>query len=317
MGEAKLNGETKSLVETRAAQSALLNQGVDLLTTDGILQAEKASTSDDDADKGEWSPFFAMQGGKYRYKTGSHVDSRGFAAMLGVAREIKKDGGKLIYGLAGEYGKGNYDSYYENMHGEGDSNYAGATIFVRQKNSRGMYYEGSFRVGRTKADYSSRNFTGYEGTAIGYDTNSNYRGIHLGFGKAFSLSEGNELDVSLKYFYNRTGSDSARVSTGETYNFSSVNSSRLRLGARLTHTFHEESKGYFGAYYEREFKGDARASVAGYSTAVPSLKGNRGIFEIGWLHQPKNSNFTLNLGVTAFCGNQRGVSGNVGLMWKF
>ena len=42
-----------------------------------------------------------------------------------------------------------------------------------------------------------------------------------------------------------------------------------------------------------------------------------GIFEIGWLHQPKNSNLTLNLGVTAACGNQRGIAGNLGLMWKF
>jgi hypothetical protein len=47
------------------------------------------------------------------------------------------------------------------------------------------------------------------------------------------------------------------------------------------------------------------------------LKGNRGIFEIGWLHQPKNSNFTLNLGATAACGTQRGIAGNLGLMWKF
>jgi hypothetical protein len=46
------------------------------------------------------------------------------------------------------------------------------------------------------------------------------------------------------------------------------------------------------------------------------LKGNRGIFEIGWLHQPKNSNFTLNLGATAACGPQRGIAGNLGLMWK-
>ena len=131
------------------------------------------------------------------------------------------------------------------------------------------------------------------------------------------MTEKNDLDVSLRYFYSRTGNDSARVTTGETYNFSNVNSHRLRIGARLTHAFNENSKGYFGAYYEHEFKGDARASVAGYSTLTPSLKGNRGIFEIGWLHQPKNSNLTLKLGATAFCGNQRGVSGNLGLMWTF
>lgn len=317
LGEAKPTGETKSLVETRAAQSAFLNRGADLLVTEGLFQAEKASGSKGDAAKGEWSPFFAVQGGKYRHQTGSHVDSRGVSAILGLAREVENGRGKLLYGLAGEYGKGSYDSYFGNMRGEGDSDYAGATIFARRKDAGGMYCEGSFRVGRTKADYSSRDFTGYEGTAIGYDTGSNYFGAHLGLGRAIGLAGNNELDVSLRYFYSRTGSDSARLSTGETYRFSAVNSHRLRLGARLTHTFHEESKGYLGAYYEREFDGDAKAAVAGYSTATPSLKGNRGIFEIGWLHQPKNSNFTLNLGVVAACGNQRGVGGNLGLMWKF
>ena len=314
LGKAQVSNETKSLVETRAAQSAFLNRGADLLAADGLIQAEKACESDGN---GKWSPFFAMQGGKYRYQTGSHVDSRGFGAILGVAGEIENGNGKLIYGLAGEYGKGSYDSYYGNMHGEGDNDYVGATIFARRKNANGMYYEGSFRAGRTKADYRSRNFTGYEGTAIDYDTRSNYLGAHLGLGKAVKLTGDNELDISLRYFYGHTGSDSARLSTGETYRFSAVNSHRLRFGARLTHTFHEGNKGYIGAYYEREFDGDAKATVAGYGTAVPSLKGNRGIFEIGWLHQPKNNNFTLNLGVVAACGNQKGVAGNVGLMWKF
>ena len=317
LGEAQLNSETKSPVETRAAQAAFLNRGADLLATDGLLQAETASKAEDNAAGGAWSPFFAMQGGKYRYQTGSHVDSRGFGAILGIARESENSGGKWIYGLAGEYGKGSYDSYYGHMHGEGDSDYAGAALFARRKNNGGMYYEGSLRAGRTKADYRSRDFTGYEGTAVGYDTGSNYWGAHLGLGKALRLAGDNELDVSLRYFYSRTGGDSARLSTGETYRFSAVNSHRLRLGARLTHAFHAESKGYLGAYYEREFAGDAKAAVAGYSTAAPSLKGNRGIFEIGWLHQPKKSNFTLNLGVAAFCGNQRGVAGNVGLRWKF
>ena len=106
-GEAQLNSETKSLVETRAAQSALLNQGADLLAADGLLQAERAS---------------------------------------------------------------------------------GAAIFARRKDTGGMYYEDSLRAGRTKADYSSRDFTGYEGTTIGYDTDSNYLGAHLGLGKAVNLA---------------------------------------------------------------------------------------------------------------------------------
>ncbi|MBR2215698.1 MAG: autotransporter domain-containing protein [Selenomonadaceae bacterium] len=317
LGEAAVTGETKSPVETRAAQAAFLNRGADLLAAEGLQQAETASRSGNKAAKGEWSPFFAAQGGKYRYQTGSHVDSRNFSAVLGFAKENELRNGTLLYGLAGEYGKGSYDSYYENMHGEGDSDYAGVAAFVRRTDSGGMYYEGSLRAGRTKADYSSRNFTGYEGINIGYDTDSSYWGAHLGLGKAIQMNGRNELNVSLRYFYSRTGSDSVRLSTGETYNFSAVSSHRLRLGARLTHAFNEQSKGYVGAYYEHEFDGEAKATVVGYSTAAPSLKGGSGIFEIGWRHQPKNSSFTLGLGATFACGKQRGGAGQVSLLWKF
>ncbi len=317
LGEAQVNDETKSPVETRAAQTALLNRGTDLLVADGFLQAEKAVQTNDDTAKGEWSPFFAVQGGKYRYRTGSHVDSRGVNAVLGVARAIGCGNGELVYGLAGEYGKGNYDSYYAKMHGEGDSDYVGASIFARRKHNEGMYFEGSLRIGRTRADYASRNFTGYEGKAIGYDTDSNYWGAHVGAGKSFSLAGNNELDVAVRYFYSHTGSDSARMTTGEVYDFSTVNSHRLRFGAKLTHAFDAESKGYLGAYYERELNGDAKAAVAGYGTATPSLKGNSGIFEIGWLHRPKNNNFTLKLGAVAACGKQRGIAGQMGVTWQF
>ena len=317
VGEASATSESKSPVETRAAQAAFLNRGADLLISDGMLQAETAARPENKASKGQWSPFFAMQAGKFRYQTGSHVNSRGFNALLGMAREVKNSGGKLNYGLAVEYGKGSYDSHYDNMRGDGDNNYTGATIFARQKNNAGTYYEGSLRLGRTKADYVSRDFTGYSGESIGYDTASNYFGAHLGLGKIIKLKGKNELDVSFRYFYTRTGGDSARLTTGETYDFSAVNSHRLRLGGKLLHAFTGESKGYFGAYYERELSGDAKASVAGYATPTPSIKGGSGIFEIGLLHQPKNSNFTLNLGATLACGKQRGAMGKLGFMWKF
>ena len=315
MGDAQLTAETKSFVETRTAQASFLNRGADLLTAEVFLQAEKATESENEKISGEWLPFFAMQGGKYRYKTGSHVDSRGFGGILGIARKNENLSGNLLYGLAVEYGKGNYDSYCNNIHGEGDSDYTGAVIFLRHKNNAGMYYEGSIRGGKTKADYTSENFTGYE--SVSYNTDGKYFGAHLGIGKNINLAEKNDLNLSLKYFYSQTGKDSARLSTGETYDFSAVKSHRLRLDAELNHSFNEYSKGYVGAYYEREFNGDARATVAGYGTAAPSLKGNRGIFEIGLIHQPKNSNFKLNLGVVASCGTQRGITGNVGMIWKF
>ncbi len=317
LGEGRTTSESKSPVETRAAEAAFLNRGADLLVSDGMLQAETAARPENNAVKGQWSPFFAIQGGKFRYQTGSHVNSRGFNALLGMAREVKNSGGKLNCGLAVEYGKGSYDSRYDNMRGDGDNNYTGATIFARQKNNGGTYFEGSLRVGRTKADYVSRDFTGYFGESIGYNAASNYFGAHLGLGKVIKLLGKNELDLSFRYFYTRTGGDSARLTTGEIFDFSAVNSHRLKLGAKLIHNFTGESKGYLGAYYERELSGDAKASVAGYATPTPSIKGGSGIFEIGVLHQPKNSNFTLNLGATIACGKQRGAMGKLGFMWKF
>ncbi|SDP49233.1 hypothetical protein SAMN05216366_12153 [Selenomonas ruminantium] len=185
---------TRTNVVLSAAGDAPISRGqnINLISSQGALSygSQTAGT--------------LRQGGKYRYQTGSHVDSRGFSGILGVAREIKKDRGTLLYGLVGEYGKGSYDSYYGHMNGEGDSDYAGGALFVRLKENRGLYYEGSLRAGRTKADYSSRNFTGYEGTAVGYDTSSNYWGAHLGMGKVLRLAGDNELDVFLKYFYSRT-----------------------------------------------------------------------------------------------------------------
>ena len=55
----------------------------------------------------------------------------------------------------------------------------------------------------------------------------------------------------------------------------------------------------------------------GNSTPSPSVKGGSGMFELGWQVKPDASPLTLDLGLTAWAGKQRGLTGQLGMNWKF
>jgi len=314
LGQAALNKETKSLVETRSAQTAFLNRGADLLINQGFQKAEQAAKSV----PGNWALFLAAQAGKFRYDTGSHVDSFGWNGILGLARVNTNKHGSLLTGVAVEYGKGNYDSYMDEMHGDGDTKYTGAALFARQTTGNGLYYEGSLRAGRSDADYKSYDFSGYKGIPVSYDTDSTYWGAHLGIGKVIPVSAKDDIDVSLRYLYSHNGKDDVQLSTGENYAFDAVNSHRLRTGFRWTRKFDERNALYAGLSYQYEFNGDAKADYRGFGLASPSLKGSSGILEIGYRVNPsKKVPLTLDLNVAGWVGQQRGVTGQVGLTYHF
>lgn len=310
LGQQSVNSETKSLVETREAQSAFLNRGADLLITQGFEQADMAAQTD----KRNWSPFFASQAGNNRYNTGSHVENSGWSSILGMSKAY----GSWLAGVAVEYGNGDYDSYMSSMHGKGDTKYTGVALFARKAAVRGLYYEGSIRGGQSKADYTSSDFTGYKGTAVHYNTDSNYWGAHLGIGKVIPVSRTDDLDVSLRYLYSHSGSDNVQLSTGENYAFDAVNSHRLRTGLRWTRRFNDANAMYAGMAYQYEFNGDARASYKGFGLASPSLKGSSGMLELGYRVKPSEDlPLTIDFNVTGWTGVQRGVTGQVGFTYNF
>ena len=310
LGQQSVNSETKSLVETREAQSAFLNRGADLLITQGFEQADMAAQTD----KRNWSPFFASQAGNNRYNTGSHVENSGWSSILGMSKAY----GSWLAGVAVEYGNGDYDSYMSSMHGKGDTKYTGVALFARKAAVRGLYYEGSIRGGQSKADYTSSDFTGYKGTAVHYNTDSNYWGAHLGIGKVIPVSRTDDLDVSLRYLYSHSGSDNVQLSTGENYAFDAVNSHRLRTGLRWTRRFDDANALYAGMAYQYEFNGDARASYKGFGLASPSLKGSSGMLELGYRVKPSEDlPLTIDFNVTGWIGVQRGVTGQVGFTYNF
>lgn len=313
------NGRTseasKSPVETQVAAAAFLNGGADLLVSQGIDSAVAA------AGEGQADIFGAMGGSNMRYKSGSYADVHGFNMALGVGKAVANNSGKLTFGSFVEYGRGSYSSHLDNgVRGDGTTRYCGVGVLVRQDNDSGVYYEGSLRYGRMDADYAS-NDMGAAGIRSCYETSSAYYGAHLALGKITKLNDKTYADIYTKLMYNHQNGDSVALSgegLGEVYDFDSVDSTRVRAGIRLSREYKAGNTAYAGVAYEHEFDSEARASVKGFSTSSPSIKGSSGMFEAGYIWQPKGANDpAVDIGLQGWGGKKQGLTANVNFVWKF
>lgn len=315
----KVTEQSKSPVETRAAAAAVVNSGADNVSGTGIANAVQAAGGN-----GQAEMFGASSGGNMRYKSGSYTDVHGYNLALGAAKAVKNNAGKLTYGPFAEYGWGNYTSHLDSgVRSDGNTKYYGVGAFVRQDNNNGFYYDGSLRYGRLESDYRSGDMIGADGNKVysSYDSSSSYYGAHLGVGKVSSLDEKVRSDIYLKVLYNHQGSDSVALGgkgNGEVYEFDAVDSTRARVGGRLSKDFGKHGTGYVGMAYEYEFDGTARATVKGLSTPSPSIKGSSGMFEIGYVLKADGENGTdIELGLQNWLGKKQGVTASVNVVFKF
>lgn len=269
-----ISDDTKSLVETQAAAAGFINSGADLLVSSGITSMSKVTSAEDNA------IFGAMSGGSMRYDTGSHADVKGYNFALGMGKAVANNAGRLTFGPFVEYGYGDYTSYLDNgVRGDGKTKYYGVGVLARQDDKSGVYYEGSLRYGRMDADYAS-NDLGTAGVHSSYDSSSAYYGAHLGIGKVTGLNDTTKADVYAKLLYTHQNGDSVTLQgegNGEVYDFDAVDSTRARVGARVSKAYSERGTGYLGLAYEYEFDGEARVTVKGFSTPAPSIKGSSGL----------------------------------------
>ena len=295
-----MNEQTKSLVETRAAASALLNGGADLLSGMGVDAAETAAAEGSNAAaaairSGSYEIWAAQGGSGERIETGSYVDAKGWNLAVGFAKRDAMDAGKLTYGPFVEYGRGSYDSYLDDgTHGDGASSYIGGGFMAKVTGANQSYVEASLHAGRIKSDYSGN----ISGTPTSYDASNSYLAGHIGIGKKFDLGTDAALDGYAKYFCSHQGGTSAALATGEKYDFGSVTSSRVRLGVRYTKKLMPRSEFYAGLAWEYEFGGDAAATYEGYETPSPSLKGGSGMLELGYRFTPKEGSVSYGLSLT-------------------
>ena len=301
----EVNENGKSLVETRAAAAFVVNNMSDFMLGTGMEQAKAAAGGVTPIDAGTMAPFAAIGGSNMRYTTGSYVDVNGWNGAVGFAKQADK----LLFGVAVEHGRGNYDSYLDSgVHASGDIKSTGGVIFGEYKLDNGVHYDAALRAGRVKSDYNS--------TATSYDESSTYYGFSLGGGKELTVSDKATLDVYGRYYFSHTNGSDVSIATGEEIDFDAVNSHRLRIGGRYTTTLTEKSKAYAGLAWQYEFGGDAKAAINGYSAPTPSLQGHSAIVEAGYkLNAGKN--LTLDFNLNGAMGKQRGIGGGIGAQWLF
>ena len=308
----KLSSQAVSAAQTRAASAAFVNQGTDLIS-------DSLDTISRDDNYGV-KTFAAVHGNRSKYDVADDIKINGWSTIVGVGTADKFDNGsEFSWGVFYENGSGNYRTYNsfnnEYFRGDGSMVYNGGGIAARYENKSGVYTEGSLRAGMLKneLDNAMRNVNG----SYGYETESAYYGAHIGVGKIISLSDSSDLDIYGKFFHTYTEGDSVTIADDK-FDFDSITSDRLRVGARITSNKENKFSTYYGLAYEYEFNGDADMTAQGLRADTQSLQGSSVMAEVGFNYQPTpDSPWSFDLNMRGYTGERQGGSFNVQATYTF
>ena len=297
--------------EARAGVTAFVNQGAEVVADNLNMLSQSAEGI---------NTFATVSGNNSKYDTGSYADINGWNSIVGIAstKEIGSD--KLNYGAFFENGSGNYNTYNEiggaSFRGDGNVLYNGGGVMVRLDKENGFYTEAVVRAGSVKNELNNGLADAW-GNNYGYETENAYYGGHIGIGKIFELDNGKAWDVYGKYFHMHHEGDSVEIA-GDTFDFDSVDSNKLRIGARFSEQQGEKLTSYYGLAWDYEFSGDVKGTAAGYDMHNPSLEGSTVIGEVGFRYIPgKESPWYFDANVKGYVGMQEGLSGNVQAVYRF
>ena len=308
-----VNGQIDLLAQNRAASAAFINQGTDLIS-------DSLDTLSRDDNYGV-KTFAAVHGNRSKYDVNSDLKINGWSTIVGVGNAAEfADGDEFSWGVFYENGSGNYRTYNEFnnefFRGDGSLVYNGGGIAARYENANGVYTEGSLRAGMLKSDMDNALRDG-SGNYYGYDSESAYYGAHIGVGKIISLNESSDLDVYGKFFHTYTEGDSFTVANDK-FEFDSITSDRLRLGARVTTNKKNAFSTYYGLAYEYEFNGDADMRAQNLAAPTQSLQGSSYMAELGFNYQPTpDSPWSFDLNLRGYAGEREGGSFNVQATYTF
>ena len=305
------HSQTAITTESRAAAAAFVNQGA-AVVADSISSLQNADAG--------ISTFATVSGNNSKYDTGSYVDINGWNSIIGVANTKEINAGKFSYGAFFENGSGNYNTYNDfngtSFRGDGNAVYNGGGLLMRYEDAGGVYTEASLRAGTAKNEVSNVLSDG-SGNLYGYKTENAYYGAHIGIGKIFKLDNDRAWDVYGKYFHTHHEGDSVTV-VGDVFDFDSVDSDKLRIGARFSEQQSDKLSSYYGLAWEYEFSGDAGGTAAEHAMYTPSLEGSTVIGEIGFRYTPgKESPWYFDANVKGYVGMQEGISGSVQAVYSF
>lgn len=305
--------QTKLVAENRAVAAAFINQGTDL-----ISDSLDALGRDDSYGI---KTFAAVQGNRSKYDVNSDIKINGWSTIVGVGNAEKFSGGdEFAWAVFYENGSGNYRTYNEFndefFRGDGSLVYNGGGVAARYENAHGVYTEGSLRAGMLKSEMDNALHDG-SGAEYGYDSSSAYYGAHIGIGQVIQLSDDSSVDVYGKFFHTYTEGDNFSVGNDK-FEFDSINSDRLRIGARVTANKENKFSTYYGLAYEYEFNGRAGMRAAGMEVPEQSLRGSSYMAEAGLNYQPSaDSPWSFDLNMRGYAGERQGASFNVQATYTF
>ena len=303
-----LNEQVLVIGESRAAAVAFVNQGTELieLGLDTLARDENRTPA-------EPTVFAAVYGNKSSFSTGSHVKVNGWSTIVGAGKKL--DNG-VSYGAFFENGIGNYRTFNningDIMRGDGEATYNGGGLIIRKDNDNGLYAEASVRLGNLQNELEGA-VRGSQGLTD-YDIDTFYYGAHVGVGKIIPKGK-DSLDIYGKFMYTHHDGETFDID-GDTFNFDSVDSQRLRLGLRYNHAQTDKMKLYYGAAWEYEFSGDADYSAAVFDLNAPSLEGSTVIGEVG-LHYNVDARWGMDLNIRGYGGQREGISGALQVNYTF
>ena len=308
----KQNNQVDLVAENRAVAAAFVNQGTDLIN-------DSLDVLSRDGNYGI-KTFAAVHGNRSEYDVNSDLKINGWSSIVGVGNEKDIGNGDFSWGVFYENGSGNYRTYNEFnnefFRGDGSLVYNGGGIAARFEQDNGVYTEGSLRAGMLKSEMTDALKDG-AGNSYGYKSESTYYGAHIGAGKIISLDEDTDLDVYGKFFHTYTDGDSFAVA-GDKFEFDSITSDRLRIGARLTTNKENKFSTYYGLAYEYEFNGDADMRVQNMSAPEQSLQGSSYLAEIGMNYKPgSESPWSFDLNMRGYAGQREGASFNLQANYSF
>lgn len=307
----RASDQTAITTESRAAAAAFVNQGAEAVS-DSINSLQGAAAG--------ISTFATVSGNNGKYDTGSYVDINGWNGIVGVAKTKDLNAGKFSYGAFFENGGGNYNTYNDfngtSFRGNGNVVYNGGGLLMRYEQENGVYTEASLRAGTAKNEVSNA-LSDMDNKLYGFKTENAYYGAHIGIGKIIKLDNGKAWDIYGKYFHTHHEGDSVKIAN-DVFDFDSVDSDKLRIGARFSEQQGEKLTSYYGLAWEYEFSGDAGGTANHYAMYTPSLEGSTVIGEVGFRYTPgKESPWYFDANVRGYAGMQEGISGSVQAVYSF
>lgn len=306
------NDQINLVAENRTVAAAFVNQGSELV-------ADALDVLERDSSYGT-KTFAAVYGNRSKYDVNSDLKINGWSSIVGVGNAKKLDDGKLNWGVFYENGSGNYRTFNsfgdDFFRGDGSLVYNGGGAAVRYNKDNGVYVEGSLRAGSLKNEMSNA-LHDAAGASYGYKSKTNYYGAHVGIGKVVALNENSDLDVYGKFFHTYNDGNSFNIA-GDKFEFDSITSDCLQIGARLLTNKADKWSTYYGLAYEYEFSGDSDMRAQNISAPTQSLQGSTYIGEIGANFVPStDSPWSFDMRVRGYAGEREGFSGNVQATYSF